>query len=305
MKPLALVRAMRPHQWVKNVFVLAALLFSMGESHDLASKSDLLRNVVQAFFSFCLGASAIYLVNDVMDVERDRTHPTKRLRPIAAGELPIPVALVTSAGCVVGALCMGYFASTSHGSVAAVVGGYMLMNFAYSWKLKHVVIVDAFCIATGFILRVIAGGIAAEAPISQWLLLCTLFLALFLALAKRHAEMGLLGDKGGDHRGILREYTEEFLDQTLVVLAACAIMTYTMYTVAEETKEKFGEDNNLVLTVPFVVFGLFRYMLLVQTRVGGGNPTKVLLGGDLPFVINAVSWLATVVILLFFQGALS
>lgn len=302
MKPLALLKAMRPHQWVKNVFVLAALLFSLGElAHDGAGidRGDQIVNVLIAVLAFCLGSSAIYLVNDVMDVESDRQHPTKRNRPIAAGQVTIPQALVASAACVGGALGLGFVASTPSGSVALVVGGYMLMNLLYSMRLKHVAIVDAFCIAAGFLLRVIAGGWAAEAPLSKWLMLCTFFLALFLALCKRRAEMDLLGDKRGSHRKILMEYTPAFLDQSVVVLAACTIVNYTMYTVAPETAEKFGSDSGLVYTVPFVVFGLFRYLLLVQTQKGGGSPTRVLLGGDVIFAVNCLAWLGTVAALFF------
>ena len=293
----AIVRAMRPHQWVKNVFVLAALLFAWGERGEAAMRLAGLANTLLALVAFCLGSSAIYLVNDVLDVESDREHPTKRLRPIAAGEVPIPLALGTSLACVLAALALGFAASTPTGSVAAVVGGYMLLNLAYSVKLKHVVIVDAFCIAAGFLLRVLAGGFAAEAPVSHWLMLCTLFLALFLALCKRRAEIDLLGEDRGSHRRILLEYTPAFLDQVVVVLAACAIICYTMYTVAEETALKFG--TGLEWTVPFVVFGLFRYLLLVQTRKGGGSPSRVLLGGDLPFALNCLAWLAVVVTMLF------
>jgi 4-hydroxybenzoate polyprenyltransferase len=169
----------------------------------------------------------------------------------------------------------------------------MVLNLAYSLKLKHIVIVDAFCIAAGFLFRVKAGGISAGAQISHWLMLCTLFLALFLALCKRRAETDLLGDDRGEHRAILVEYTTGFLDQMVTVLAACTILTYTMYTVSEETAAKFGRDHNMVWTVPFVVFGLARYMLLVQTQKGGGSPTRVLLGGDALFLVNSLGWVAT------------
>ena len=299
MTALALLRAMRPHQWVKNVFVLAALFFSLGaEGQPLTDLERALR-VAHAFVAFCLGSSAIYLLNDVVDVERDRQHPTKRLRPIAAGQVGISTALVTAALCVGAALLLGQLATTELGSVTATVAVYMAINLAYSLRLKHIVIVDAFCIAAGFLLRVLAGGFAAAAPVSHWLLLCTLFLALFLALCKRQAEISLLGEDRGRHRSILLEYTPAFLDQVTVVVAACAIVCYSLYTVSDETAEKFG-DTRLVWTVPFVVFGLFRYLLLVQTRKAGGSPSRVLLGGDVPFVLNCLLWLATVTVMLFY-----
>ena len=292
---LPLLRAMRPHQWVKNIFVLAAVVFARGDmrTEPPADYSDVWASLL-AFCAFCLGSSAIYLINDVLDVESDRMHPEKKRRPIASGELGIPVALVASVFCVVGALAFGV-AARGEPSVAWIVASYMLLNFAYSMKLKHIVLVDAFCIATGFLFRVAAGGRAAHYEVSHWLMLCTLFLALFLALCKRRAEIDLLGEDSGKHRANLRHYSRPYLDQMVTLLAAVTIVCYTMYTVSPDTMEKFGEDNVLVYTVPFVVFGLGRYLLLVQTKRGGGSPTKVLLGGDLTFVLNALAWAAVVV----------
>lgn len=308
MNPLSLLRALRPHQWVKNVFVFAALVFASGERGEgfgglfAGDRWDVYRTLF-AFAAFCLGASAIYLVNDVMDVESDKKHPTKRKRPIAAGEVSVRAAIGASLCCIGGALFLGQLAGGGSAPVLWIVAGYMALNLAYSLKLKHVVIVDAFCIAGGFLLRVLAGGQAANAEISHWLLLCTLFLALFLALCKRRAETDLLGAGRGEHRAILLEYTTGFLDQMVTVLAACTIVTYTMYTVAEETARKFGSEHRLVWTVPFVVFGLARYMLLVQTQKGGGSPTRVLLGGDLLFFLNGLGWVAVVLWAVYTRGA--
>ncbi|MEE8467849.1 MAG: decaprenyl-phosphate phosphoribosyltransferase [Planctomycetota bacterium] len=302
---LVLLKAMRPQQWVKNVFVLAALFFSLAEAAQAqegiawAAHVGQIVNVLRALGAFCLGSSAIYLINDVMDIESDRRHPTKRERPIASGALSIPSALAAAAVCVAGSLALGWWARTEEGNVALVVGGYMLLNLLYSLKLKHIVLVDVFVIASGFLLRVVAGGFAASALLSDWLLLCTFFLALFLALCKRRAEIDLLGEDRGSHRKILLEYTPAFLDQAVVVLAACTIVNYTMYTVSPETEVKFGKGNGLLLTVPFVVFGLFRYLLLVQTQKGGGSPTRVLLGGDTTFVLNCLAYLGTVIALLY------
>ncbi len=290
----ALILALRPHQWVKNVFVLAALVFARGSEGGLfQGRMDDVRRTMWAFAAFCLGASAIYLVNDVMDRESDRRHPTKRNRPIAAGRVSVAQALTLAAVCAAGAIFFGHRAEGEPIPVWPIVVGYMLLNFAYSAWLKHIVLVDAFCIAAGFLLRVIAGALAVPAVMSHWLLLCTMFLALFLALCKRKAEIDLLGEGRGEHRAILREYNAAFLDQMTTVLAACTIVTYTMYTVADETVQKFDGDR-LVLTVPFVVFGLGRYLFLVHTQKGGGSPTKVLLGGDPLFAINTAGWIATV-----------
>ena len=297
LKPLVL--ALRPQQWVKNVFVFAALVFARGtEGGLLHIPADEIVRTCFAFAAFCLGASAIYLVNDVVDVESDRAHPAKRHRPIASGALSIPLALGMSTVLVALALVCGHQAEPPVGTayvpvpVIGVVAAYMALNLAYSLKLKHVVLVDAFCIAAGFILRVIAGALAVPVLISHWILLCTMFLALFLALCKRKAEMDLLGEGRGDHRAILLEYDHTFLDQMVTVLAACTIVTYTMYTVAEETTAHFG--HALVWTVPFVVFGLARYLLLVSTQKGGGSPTRVLLGGDALFAVNTLGWVAVV-----------
>lgn len=302
MSPKALLLALRPQQWVKNIFVFAALVFARGERGGWVDDdySDLRRTLL-AFCAFCLGSSAVYLVNDILDVESDRKHPQKKFRPIASGALSVPLAVAAALACCVGALLLGQLADGKPFAVTWIVAAYMALNLAYSVKLKHVVLVDAFCIAGGFLLRVYAGGLAAGAFVSHWLMLCTLFLALFLALCKRRAETDLLGEGRGEHRAILLEYNAGFLDQMVTVLAACTILTYTMYTVSDETAQKFGASHTLIWTVPFVVFGLARYMLLVQRREGGGSPTRILLGGDLLFALNAIAWTATVAVVLFLR----
>ncbi|MBL8857488.1 MAG: decaprenyl-phosphate phosphoribosyltransferase [Planctomycetes bacterium] len=295
MSPRALLVAMRPHQWVKNVFVFAALVFARGTRGALFDEHlDDVRRTLFAFGAFCLGASAIYLVNDVLDVQSDRAHPTKCRRPIASGALKIPAALIAALVSAASALWLGHLAGGEPVRVLPIVAGYMALNLAYSIKLKHVVLVDAFCIAAGFLLRVIAGALAVPAAISHWLLLCTMFLALFLALCKRKAEMDLLGDGRGQHRAILLDYDHTFLDQIVTVMSACTIVTYTMYTVSDDTAANFGENNLLIWTVPFVVFGLARYLLLVSTKQGGGSPTRILLGGDLLFLLNTLGWIGMV-----------
>ena len=295
----ALLRALRPHQWVKNVFVLAPLVFARAARDGSAAEGleDVWATLL-ALAAFCLASSAIYLLNDVMDVESDRAHPEKRRRPIASGEVPVPLALATSMGCTALALALGYLAGGVPTSVVWVVCGYLGINVLYSVRLKHVVLLDVFCIASGFFLRVVAGGLAARAQLSHWLMLCTLFLALFLALCKRRAEIDLLGEDRGDHRAILTQYTTGFLDQMVTVLAACTILCYAMYTVSDDTLAKFGTER-LIWTVPFVVFGLGRYLLLVHTGKAGGSPTRVLLGGDAVFVANALLWLGMVALCLY------
>ncbi len=293
----AILRAIRPHQWVKNVFVLAALVFAAGESHQLHAEKIL--STLLAVAAFCLGSSTIYLINDIMDVESDRKHPEKCKRPIAAGELSVRAALLVAAFCLLGSLGFSFAVGGDPFPLAYVVGAYISLNFLYSWKLKHIVLVDAFCIAAGFLLRVQGGALAVGAPVSQWLFLCTLFLALFLALCKRRAETDLLGAEAGSHRAILNEYNVGFLDQMVTLLAACTIVSYTMYTIDEDAISRFSHGRLLFWTVPFVVFGLGRYLLLVQTQKGGGSPTRVLLGGDLMFALNGLGWTTVVLLALF------
>lgn len=294
MRAGALLGAMRPHQWTKNLFVLAALVFAAG---DRRAGEFVLREhgwtTVCAFIAFCLASSAVYLVNDVLDVEKDRAHPEKRHRPVASGRLAPGSALVAAALCFGGALALAAALGGGPANVA-VLAGYGLLNLAYGLWLKHVALLDAFCIASGFLLRLSAGGIAAAAEISRWAFLCTLFLALFLALNKRRAELALLGGASTATRSSLKQYSVSFLDQMVSVLAACTIVAYTMYTVDEDTAAKFGHGQTLFWSVPFVAFGVGRYMLLVQGGRGGENPARILLGGDGWFLVNTLSWAAVV-----------
>ena len=289
------IRALRPHQWVKNLFVLAAFGFGLGDQ-ELGLGLAVAWAALAAFFAFSFGASAIYLVNDIMDVEEDRIHPTKCKRPIAAGELAVGTAWGLAALMAAGALVLAWVAGSSEFGVKLggawklplVVGSYMTMNLAYSIKLKHVVLVDVFCIATGFLLRVIGGGIAVGVVVSHWLLLCTLFLALFLGFNKRRAELAAVGD--GSTRATLNDYNLGQLDQMVTMIAACTIVCYALYTVDGETVKKFPAGDRLVWSVPFVVFGMARYLHLVQNQGRGESPTKILLGGDKWFLLDLVLW---------------
>lgn len=292
MSPIAFLRAARPHQWSKNVFVLAALVFAAGELGSEVAFATAVVPTLFAFAAYCATSSAVYLLNDVVDVEKDRAHPKKKFRPIAARELSIPAALGGAVALVLLGLVLGWFAAPG-GSVIVVLLIYTTINLAYSFGLKHVVLVDAFCIAAGFLLRVEAGGRAAGVEISHWAYLCMLFLALFLALNKRRAEVMQVGVGESATRQSLREYSLGFLDQMVGVLAACTIVCYTMYTVDADTMAKFGEDNRMVWTVPFVVFGVGRYMVIVHSGTGGDSPTRILLGGDPWFLLNTLAWAGT------------
>ena len=301
MSSIALLRAMRPRQWTKNIFVLAALVFAAGdERSELSVGPEAVIGTIVTFLAFCLASSAVYLLNDIVDVEKDRAHPEKKNRPIASGALSVQVAQGAAVALVVVALGLGWWVT---GSVALILAIYMALNVGYSLKLKSIVLVDAFCIASGFLLRVQAGGEAVDVDISHWLFLCTLFLSLFLALNKRRAEIMLLGEEVAAHRPTLSEYSVGFLDQMVGVLAACTIVCYTMYTVDPDTASKFGEDNALVWTVPFVAFGIGRYMVIVQSGRGGGNPSRILLGGDTLFLLNTLAWAGTILWVVFGTGS--
>jgi 4-hydroxybenzoate polyprenyltransferase len=274
---LALLEAMRLYQWVKNLLVFAPLVFAqkMGEA-VVAGEAAL------AFLSFCFVASAIYLMNDLLDLERDKQHPEKRERPLPSGRLPVGVARVASLALVGMGLALAW-----RGDFLIWPAIYWVINIAYSIKLKHVVVLDAMCIAIGFLLRVYSGGAAIDVHVSSWLMLCTFFVALLLAFAKRRHELSLLGDESGEHRKSLRDYSVAYLDQMIAPLGAMTVLTYAAYTVSPTTVSHFGE--NLVFTVPFVVFGIFRYLFLVHQRSEGGNPTKLLMK-DKQMLFNILAW---------------
>ncbi|MCB9521856.1 MAG: decaprenyl-phosphate phosphoribosyltransferase [Myxococcales bacterium] len=262
------LRALRPHQWVKNAFVFAALVFSRNLTNADAGLRSLL-----AFAAFSFVASAIYLVNDVADYERDRVHPKKSKRPIAAGQVKRPTALVMSALLAPLGLGAAWWLNPATGATITVYG---VMNLAYSFGLKHVVLLDVFIIALGFLLRVSVGAFAIEVGISPWLLICTFFIALFLAFCKRRHELVSLGDDAAAHRGILAEYSTPFIDKMISALASMTVMSYALYTIDPRVSQRLGTDG-LVLTVPLVLFGVFRYLYLVHQHQKGGSPTEIVL----------------------------
>jgi 4-hydroxybenzoate polyprenyltransferase len=276
----AAVRAMRPKQWTKNGLVLLALVFARRLT-DVPS----VERAVLAFFAFSLTASTIYIVNDIADREKDRLHPRKRYRPIASGQLSLPFAGGTALLCTAGAVALTYLLVTNltglkdpflkWGGSPLLFSGtlaiYAVMNVAYSTWLKHQVLWDVFIIAAGFVLRALAGAFAIPVPISPWFYLCTTFLALFLALGKRRAELVLLSADASGHRRNLREYTLQLLDQLMVVVVTCTLMSYSLYTFQTE-----NTSHALMLTIPFVVFGLFRYLYLIYVKGDGDQPDELL-----------------------------
>ena len=285
----ALLVSLRPEQWTKNLIVFGALIFG-GELFEATSVA----RAGGGFLAFCALSSAGYLFNDVIDRGADRVHPLKSKRPVASGALLVPVALGAAATLGLMGLGGAWELRPSFGFIAA---GYVALLGLYSTWLKHIVIVDALTIAVGFVLRAIGGAIVINVPISPWLLVCTILLALFLALSKRRHELVLLADGAGGHRRILDEYNPYLLDQMIAVVTASTLMAYSFYAISPDTAEKFGTDM-LSLTIPFPLYGIFRYLYLVHRKEGGGNPAEILLA-DRPLLLCIGLWVLTVVVVIY------
>lgn len=282
---------MRPAQWVKNLFVLAPLVFA----HRLDDLRQLERAAL-AFALFCAAASAVYLFNDLRDLEQDRQHPLKSRRPIPSGALPIPFAAAAAFVLAGGALGASFALGRPF---ALLLAFYVTLNVLYSTTLKHVVILDVMSIAAGFVVRVLAGAAAIGVAVSNWLLLCGGFLALFLAFAKRRHELALAANDAALQRRVLEHYSLTFLDQMINVVTASTLLSYALYSVAPETAERLG-TTRLVWTIPFVLFGIFRFLYLLYQRPSERNPTERILV-DPPFVINFALWGALVVALIYWS----
>lgn len=287
--PISLLRSLRPEQWTKNLLVFAALIFSE-KLFDPAS----VRAAIAAFGIFCGLSSVVYLINDVADRESDRRHPLKRFRPIAAGDVPVNIAIATAI--VGGALSIGaaFLLTPMFGMVAVV---YLALMVAYSGPLKHIVIVDVLTISIGFVLRAFGGAAAIHVDISHWLFVCTILGAMFISLAKRRHELVLLADGAIEHRKILGEYSSYLLDQMIAIVAAATLLSYILYTISPETVQKFG-TTALELTIPFPLYGIFRYLYLVHKREGGGSPADLLLQ-DRPLLACVLLWVAAAVLIIY------
>jgi 4-hydroxybenzoate polyprenyltransferase len=283
--------SMRLKQWVKNLFIFAGLVFS-GNLFHLAALS----RICTGFILFGFVASSIYIFNDIHDLEQDKTHPVKRGRPLAAGCLSIPVALGSAV--IFAAFGLGV-ASVLHWHFFGILVGYFIINVAYTLKLKEFVILDVMCIASGFVLRVLSGTLLAEVKPSDWLLLCTITLSLFLGFSKRRQEILLKGAEADRHRKVLGQYSITFLDQMIAIATACTVMSYALYTVSPQTVARFG-TRNLVFTIPFVLYGIYRYLFLTHQKKGGGDPTSELLT-DFPMLINAVLWCLVVTLIIYWK----
>lgn len=287
--PVNLFLSLRPSQWTKNLIVFAGLLFG-GRLLDARAVAQ----ACAAFAIFCVLSGVVYLVNDLVDRDADRRHPTKRYRPIASGAVPPSTALALAAALAVAALAGAWSLRPQFALVSVV---YLALLALYSGPLKHVVIIDVLTIAVGFVLRAAAGAVAINVPISHWLLILTILLALFLALSKRRHELVLLANDATHHRPILGEYSPYLLDQMIAVVTASTLISYVIYTVSPETVEKFQTDW-LGLTLPFPLYGIFRYLYLVHQKEGGGSPSDMLLN-DRPLLICVALWAVAVAAIIY------
>lgn len=288
-----LLRSMRPEQWLKNLVVFAALIFSFN-----IFQADLVLRAIGAFVAFCAIASGVYLVNDVLDVSRDRQHPIKSLRPIAAEKLSFATAGRWSALFLAVGLGGGFWLDWRFGFVLVM---YLALQILYSYWLKRVVILDVMIVAAGFVLRAIGGAFAIDVIISHWLLITTLLLSLFLGFGKRRHEIALLNERANAHRGVLNEYNLLFLDQMIGIVTAATLIMYILYTTSDEAVTRFG-DTRLILTMPLVLYGIFRYLYLIHKKERGGDPSKTLLT-DPPLLVAIGLWVATVIGLIYYVRA--
>lgn len=282
---LPLIKSLRPSQWAKNLFVLAPAVFG-----SLLLEPESAVRAALAFTAFCLASSSVYLVNDIRDREEDRRHPLKRHRPLAAGTLPVPAAVAAVVVLAGSAAAIAVYLGTGF---ATVLAAYLVLNVLYTFWLKHMVILDVMSISLGFVLRVEAGARASGVEVSRWLLLCTIFLALFLAFSKRRHEITLLAGAASGQRRVLDQYSPAFLDQMINVVTASSVVSYALYSVAPETVQKY-KTGDLVYTIPMVLYGIFRYLYLMYQQSGDRNPTEAILR-DPPFLINMALWGAAVV----------
>jgi len=286
---LNLLISLRPDQWTKNLFVFAALVFA----ERLGDANAVVKSVV-AFFVFCALSATVYLINDVLDREQDRRHPLKAHRPIAAGALSPTRALAAAVVLGAAAMIVAWVLGLPFFRMAAA---YVVLLTAYSAFLKHIVILDVLTIAAGFTLRAAAGAAVIAVPMSHWLLVCTMLLALFIALSKRRHELTLLTETAVDHRPILGDYTPYLLDQMISVVTASTLIAYAFYTISPETTAKFGTDL-LSLTIPFPLYGIFRYLYLVHRRDKGGSPAELVVN-DRPLLACVGLWALSVILIIY------
>ena len=283
-KILTLLSILRPYQWVKNLLVFSGLIFSTS-----LFKTDVIGVSLAAFGIFCMASSGIYILNDLRDIKADKMHPVKMNRAIASGKVSKVSALIILILLLISATIFSYLLDKNFFLIIVL---YIVMNTAYSFGLKKVVILDAFIVASGFLLRAFAGCIVIHVEVTPWLFICTLSLALLVSFGKRRNELNILKVDAKDHRETLQFYNVQLLDIILTICSATAIGTYSLYTMAEETVTRFGSQR-LIMTTPFVMYGVFRYLYLIYTQNKGGDPTKLLVK-DTATIINGILWMLSV-----------
>ncbi len=283
-----LIISMRPKQWIKNILIFAALIFGLKLFEPV-----FLGRTILAFILFCLFSSSVYLINDLVDIERDRQHPTKRFRPLAAGRLKRSWALAAGVLLPLLGLPVAFYLDPFFGVISVA---YLLLQTAYSFVLKNLVLIDVMSVAAGFVLRVAAGTVMAQTErFSPWLYICMTLLALFIALGRRREELILLEDNANQHRQILEEYSPAFIDEILNVVTAATIIAYSLYTFSAEN---LPANKSMMLTIPFVLYGLLRYLYLIHQKNMGGSPEEVVLK-DIPLLVNNLLWGLAVIIILY------
>jgi len=284
-----LLISFRPKQWIKNLFIFAALIFSAN-----LLNLPLFLKTLQTFLLFCALTSSIYLINDLADLKQDKVHPEKKKRPLPSGKLKPSLAIAAAILLALSSISLSLLLGSNLGLLFAI---YFLLFVLYSFILKKVAILDIFIIAIGFVLRVIAGALVISVSLSHWILICTFFLALFLGFSKRRHELMVLGDNHSLHRVSLSDYGLDFIDQMISVTTASAVISYALYTVSPETIKHFGTDK-MFYTIPFVLYGIFRYLYLVYKRKEGGSPTEALLT-DKALVLDILFWVLTILAILY------
>jgi 4-hydroxybenzoate polyprenyltransferase len=284
--------ALRPKQWIKNLFIFLPLLF--GKKLFVYPENAM---ALAAFFLFSLTSGAVYLVNDIVDVERDRHHPTKKLRPIASGKVTRQEALITAVFLGAVTLCASFLLNRNFG---IVVVAYIAFNYVYSKTLKDAVIIDVFCLGAFFLLRVMAGSVVTGIMLSHWMIFMTILLALFLGFNKRRQELSMLGSSAATaHRRILTQYNTYFIDQMIGIVTASTVIVYMLYTVDARTVKEFGTEH-LIYTIPFVYYGIFRYLYLIHKVCKDGDPTRVLLS-DNKMQLNLAAWVIVTILVIYFK----
>ncbi len=286
---IEVVKSLRVKQWIKNFFLFAPLIFS-----ENVFDIRLLSKTIFAFILFCILSGAAYILNDLQDLDQDKLHPRKSKRPLASGRLGKKPAFLAFLFLAALGIAGGYLINFRFFTALWV---YFIIQVAYSCWLKHVVILDVLLVAIGFLIRVVSGGLAIEVQISPWLLICTFLLALFLALCKRRHELVFLEEEAEIHRPILKEYTPHLLDQMIAVVTASVVISYCLYTISAETIEKFG-TGNLIMTVPFVLYGIFRYLYLVHRKDEGGSPEALIIR-DKPLLLAVFLWIVSAMLIIY------